>query len=277
MGQKTSIEWTNHTFNPWWGCMKVSQGCKHCYAESWAKRYGHDIWGIEKNRRTFSRQHWSQPKRWHNSAIKNNERKRVFCASMADVFEDNPYVDSEREKLWQVIDDTEMLDWLLLTKRPQNMTSFVPWTSKWPNNVWAMTSVEDQEQADERIPLLLDVPAKIRGLSVEPLLGPLDLQPWLNNLHWVIVGGESGGGSRPMHPDWVRSLRDQCQEHNVSFFFKQWGNWIPSEDDVKAKKVQFTPGKDGSQDCLMRRVSKKMAGRIIDNQQWDEVPHYSLE
>lgn len=272
MGQRSSIEWTDHTFNPWWGCVKVSKGCTHCYAETWANRYGHDVWGPKKHRRTFSETHWKQPVKWNATAKNNNQRERVFCASMADVFEDNPVVESERKKLWRLIERTPMLDWLLLTKRPENMRSFAPWQQQWPTNVWALTSVEDQEQAEERIPLLVDVPAVVRGLSVEPLLGPVDLVPWLSQIQWVIVGGESGRNSRPMHPDWVRHIRMQCIEAGVPFFFKQWGNWIPTDDTDKGVLVPRNLDAESGQDSFMKRISKKNAGRLLDKREWNEIP-----
>lgn len=271
MGQQSSIEWTDHTFNPWWGCIKVSKGCTHCYAETWANRYGHDVWGIRKDRRIFGENHWNQPLKWNALALQNSHRERVFCASMADVFEDNPNIEPERQKLWTLIEKTPMLDWLLLTKRPENMVNFAPWKTQWPLNVWAMTSVEDQEQAEKRIPALLHVPAIVRGLSVEPLLGPVDLSPWLDKIQWVIVGGESGRDSRPLHPEWVRHLREQCIEANVAFFFKQWGNWIKSEPD-EGVRVQLKSGVDSRQDCFMKRISKKEAGRTLDGRYWNEIP-----
>ncbi|MEM7132066.1 MAG: phage Gp37/Gp68 family protein [Chloroflexota bacterium] len=276
MGQKSTIEWTDHTFNPWWGCVKVSKGCTNCYAETWANRYGHDVWGQKKSRRTFSDTHWKQPLKWDKVADNNKQRERVFCASMADAFEDNCSVESERQRLWRLIECTSMLDWLLLTKRPENMKRLAPWNQDWPSNVWALTSVEDQEQAEKRIPSLVDVPAVVRGLSVEPLLGPVDLRPWLDQIQWVIVGGESGRQSRPMHPEWVRCIQQQCRDAKVPFFFKQWGNWIPSDSPAKGILVQENPGVRGSQDCYMKRVSKKDAGRLLDGEEWNQLPQANL-
>jgi len=193
-------------------------------------------------------------------------RMRVFCASMADVFEDNTSIEGERQRLWQVIAETPMLDWLLLTKRPENMRRFAPWTNEWPLNVWAMTSVENEEQAHKRIPILLEVPAIVRGLSVEPLIGPVDLTLWLNDIQWVIVGGESGLGARPMQPDWVRSIRDQCQRADVPFFFKQWGEWVHLENHPR-DELSAAP--------LMKRIGKKSAGRELDGRTWDGLPKVS--
>lgn len=188
---------------------------------------------------------------------------RVFCASMADVFEDNVSIDAERLRLWQIIDETPMLDWLLLTKRPENMLKHTPWKNHWPANIWAMTSVENQDYAVERIPELMKVPATVRGLSVEPLLASVDLRPWLSQIQWVIVGGESGRQARAMNPEWVRDIRDQCLAANVAFFFKQWGEWAPINDQHVGQEHMY-------------RAGKKAAGRVLDGQTWDELPDVEI-
>ena len=175
MAKNSRIEWTTHTFNPWWGCVKVSPACKHCYAESWAKRVGQPVWGIRADRRFFGEAHWNEPLRWDREAAQSGERARVFCASMADVFEDRGDLDPWRDRLWALIEATPNLDWLLLTKRPQHIASMAPWDDRWPANVWLGTTVEDQDCADERLPLLAAVPAAVRFISAEPLLGPVDL------------------------------------------------------------------------------------------------------
>lgn len=275
----TEIEWTSYrtpdgkivpgaTFNPWWGCSKISQGCQHCYAEAWAKRYRYDMWGHQTARRLFGEQHWREPLRWNERAIRQGQRVRVFCASMADVFEDHPQVKESRERLWRLIEETSMLDWLLLTKRPENMRNMVPpsWATSWPNNVWAMTSIENQEQAEQRIPFLLDIPAIVRGLSVEPLIAMVDLSSWLAHIQWVIVGGESGPDARPMYPQWVRAIRNQCLEWGVAFFFKQWGNRYPVEHR-----------NNGSYQVEFHRTNKKAAGRYLDGRTWDEFPDIVAE
>lgn len=272
MGQLSTIEWTDHTFNPWWGCTKVSPGCAHCYAETWSARYGHKIWGPRASRRIFGEQHWNEPLKWNRKATLRGRRERVFCASMADVFEDNLSIDLERVKLWALIEETPMLDWLLLTKRPENMVRFAPWREIWPPNVWAMTSVENQEQAEKRIPFLTQVPAVVRGLSVEPLIGAVDLAPWLDSIHWVIVGGESGRESRPMNPAWVSDVRDQCATADVPFFFKQWGEWAPSLPDAESYRVMDeTIWQDH-----MQRLGKKTAGRLLDGRTWDDLPRVDM-
>lgn len=237
MGKDSAIEWTDHTFNPWWGCVKVSPGCTHCYAETWARRMGHDVWGPAKTtpRREMSDAHWAQPLTWDKAAAAAGVRKRVFCASMADVFEDHPALPPLRARLFALIAQTPHLDWLLLTKRPENMRPFAPteWDEGgWPANVWAMTTVENQEAADVRIPILAEVPARVRGLSCEPLIGPVVLpELYLRSIHWVIAGGESGAKARPPHPKWYRDLRDQCQAAGVAYLFKQHGEWI-SKDQI---------------------------------------------
>jgi len=209
MGKNSSIEWTHHTFNPWWGCDKVSPACKNCYAEAWAKRVGASLWGANAPRRFFGDNHWQQPILWNRHAQRLGRRARVFCASMADVFEERADVEVARERLWQLVDQTPWLDWLLLTKRPHVVASIAPWREQWPENVWLGTTVENQRWARKRIPHLLSTSAKRRFLSCEPLLGHVDLTCFAirGELHWVIAGGESGAFARPTHPDWFRSLR----------------------------------------------------------------------
>lgn len=229
MGANSKIEWTDHTFNPWIGCTKVSPGCTHCYAETEAKYRGWAIWGKGKTRMRTSPSTWKNPIQWNRQAQQERQRKRVFCASLADVFDAE--IDPEwRSDLWEVVRNTPFLDWLLLTKRPEKITKMLPadWGDGWPN-VCLMTSVEDQLRSN-RVEILTSTPARFRALSVEPLLGPVKLKPeWLKKLDWVIVGGESGGHARPMHPDWARALRDQCAAAKVKFLFKQWGCWTPDE------------------------------------------------
>jgi protein gp37 len=135
MGKNSSIEWTHHTFNPWWGCSKISSACDNCYAEKWAKRSGQEVWGASADRRFFGDSHWNEPIKWNRDAEKSRSRQRVFCASMADVFEGRSDLDASRKKLWNVIFQTPMLDWLLLTKRIENVDKMVPWEKKWPDNV----------------------------------------------------------------------------------------------------------------------------------------------
>jgi protein gp37 len=253
----TTIEWTGrrlpdgtliigYTFNPWWGCHKVSQECKHCYAEGIAARYGYRVWGPAATtaRRFFGPEHWREPVQWNAQAAREGHRRNVFCASMADVFEDHPDVGPAREQVWHLIEQTPWLNWLLLTKRPELIGRFAPWGAKpWPDNVWLGTSIGLQQHAAPRLEALVSYPTVVRFVSCEPLLGPLDLTPWLPALHWVICGGESGAHARPMWPAWARSLREQCRTANVPFFFKQWGG-----------------------------RTHAAGGRVLDGRTWDEIP-----
>ncbi len=268
MSENSNISWTDHTYNPWWGCVKVSDGCRECYAETFAKRVGQNVWGPAATtpRRLFGDKHWQEPLRWNAAAAAAGTRARVFCSSMADVFEDHPEVGPHRERLFSLIEQTPSLDWLLLTKRPQNVASMVPvaWAAGFPSNVWMGASTEHQAAADERIPYLLAIPAAVRFLSCEPLLGPINLerpphgaQPdpqsgvypaWYSQqIDWVIAGGESGPKARPMHPDWARSLRDQCVAAGVAFHFKQWGG-----------------------------RTHAAGGRLLDGRTWDEFPSVAV-
>ncbi len=268
MGKNSKIEWTHHTFNPWWGCTRVSAACTHCYAEAWAKRVGARVWGPKAPRRFFGDDHWSGPLKWNQEAANTGERVRVFCASMADVFEARKDLDEAREKLWDLIRQTSQLDWLLLTKRPERIFQTAPWTGAWPKNVWIGTTVEDQVSADKRLPYLAQIPAVLKFISAEPLLSELDIGRWLGtSIDWVITGGESGPYSRPSSPSWFRSLRDQCVQANIPFHFKQWGDWTPDNLVTSCKTTR--QAEDGT---LMFRVGKKNAGRLLDGVPWDDVP-----
>lgn len=362
MAENSTIEWTTHTFNPWRGCTKVSDGCKNCYAEQLAKRNPEILgqWGPQGMRAIAAESYWRLPETWNRAAAKAHEtylglkqhnpelapppRPRVFCASLADVFERLPdthpsteQIKDARYRLWKTILFTPHLDWLLLTKRIENVIpllhEFWDWSegkcaTEWwdtlkmvadwingspPKNVWLGTSVENQEAADERIPALLYVPAAVRFLSCEPLLGPITLKEVhgeyceinaLNGdhgvirplqgrsnkrIHWVIAGGESGAHARPMYPDWVRTLRDQCQAAGVPFFFKQWGEFgrvtchsirgtehpkLPtyltdSYEIVAREDDQVIRCSNGDR---MARVGKKAAGRSLDGREWNEFP-----
>jgi protein gp37 len=277
MAKNSQIEWTNHTFNPWWGCKKVSPACDNCYAELWAKRMGHQLWGTAAPRRFFGNAHWQEPLKWNEEAGITHNRKRVFCASMADVFERRADLNDARSRLWSLIEKTPNLDWLLLTKRPQNVKRLVPWKGEWPTNVWLGTSVENQTLAEKRLPFLLENGAAVRFLSCEPLLGPLDLRPWFTTsdlypIDWVIAGGESGGKSRPMHPDWIVSLLYQCEAANIPFHFKQWGHWVPVDLTNEIAKPQLL-SLSNERPVEMVRLAKKLAGRKLEGTTWDGLPH----
>jgi protein gp37 len=318
MAANTKIEWAHDTFNPWTGCAKVSPACQHCYAEGFARFPHIGTWGASGARMRTSDANWKKPLAWDRQAEAAGTRRRVFCASLADVFEDRADLDPMRADLWRLIKQTPSLDWLLLTKRPARMAS---WAAEhgWPENAWAGTTVEDQRRADERIPALLQVPARVRFLSMEPLLGPVDLSGYLSErwqaeesacgcpvgplddeasvhmdpncaprcricgyamggvpavpLHWVIAGGESGPNARPMHPEWVRSLRDQCIQADVPFHFKQWGEWAPDCLCGKSGVCRTTPRPAGTYPGgVMFRCGKHRAGRLLDGRAWDEVP-----
>lgn len=447
MAENTKIEWAHHTFNPWIGCTKVSPACDHCYAEAdFSHRRKVVQWGAGQPRKHTAPSTWAQPLRWNAEAERLGVRYRVFCASLADVF-DNEVPVSWRRDLFDLIADTPHLDWLLLTKRIGNARTmyadaYLDSARPWPANVWIGASITSQAEADRDITKLLAVPASKRFLSMEPLLGPVDLTRWLrvspqigknlnslvplddqvgqhgfkqsdcitlpgnlphsdrlpampfdalvvppdesangvlqpfhdggmrvvdgksrticaagsatpveiplsikkagkvgdganvvwdgdslimegrsgpsgeslarnlplnagpagaeprsnrgnglagfvragdggapfsSLLHWVIVGGESGPNARPMHPDWARSLRDQCQAADVPFFFKQWGEWMPydfldpaARAATQAKDWQRAHGSDFDRGLV--RVGKKAAGRLLDGREWNEVP-----
>lgn len=256
----------------------MSAACKYCYAESWAKRVGSGVWGSRAPRRFFSASHWRQPLRWNADAEAAGKRQRVFCASMADVFETRSDLDPWRKQLWTLIEATPWLDWLLLTKRPEAVGQIAPWPGDWPNNVWLGTTVESQKWVPRRLDLLLAQPASVRFLSCEPLLGRLDVSPWLSYratpypLDWVIAGGESGAKARPMHPDWVRSLRDQCVAGGVPFHFKQWGAWRPTVNGEAQTKRTVSMTAREEIVVSLSYLGKGEAGRDLDGRTWDELP-----
>lgn len=284
MAENSKIEWCHATFNPWLGCEKVSPACDHCYAEGWAKRTGQaHLWSGERRRTTEA--YWRGPLKWNAAAEAAGVRRRVFCASLADVFDDQ-VPDEWRADLWRLIDECQSLDWLLLTKRPKNaarmiirarqdvlgsrkiVEEHVNWP--WPN-VWIGTTVESQDEARQRIPQLLKVPAAIRFLSCEPLLGPLDLTridldgyseiyplegtteceyddgapaPDLPALDWVICGGESGPHARMMQEEWAGALMHQCASAEVPFFMKQiveHGKKVPFDQWPEDLKIREFP------------------------------------
>jgi protein gp37 len=233
MAENSGIEWTDNTFNPWIGCTKVSPACDHCYAEAWDKRFGGERWGPHAARKRTKT--WGNPLKWHRQADGGAERPRVFVASLADVFDNHKSIEPAwRRELWALIRQCRNLDFLLLTKRPQNITRYLPddWGSGYAN-VWLGTTVENQTEADRRIPHLIAVPAVVHFLSMEPLQGAVDLRDYVGGLEWVIVGGESGPAYRPADPDWFRGLRDQCAAAGVPFLFKQWEG--RNQREIKAK------------------------------------------
>lgn len=225
MAENSAIAWTDHTFNPWWGCTKVSPGCKNCYAETLSKRYVERVlWGDNVQRKPMSENYWNEPLRWNRKAEKSGVRSRVFCGSMCDVFENRRELDVHRNRLFALIDKTPALDWLLLSKRNLDPMQIIPpfsWRDGLPRNVWIGTSIENQDYTG-RMDGLKAIPAYTRFLSIEPILGPVVLGD-LTGINWVIVGGESGPKARPADLSWFRSLRDECKAAGVAFFCKQLG------------------------------------------------------
>lgn len=362
MGDTTAISWCDKTFNPWMGCTKVSPACAQCYAErDMDKRYGKVKWGPSGTRVKTSPQNWKVPLKWNREAQAAGVRYRVFCASLADVFEDwggdilghrgdtlfacpncqhvdrdddvdgfcergdglwrcpacdaivtlrKATLDDLRTELFALIDATPHLDWLLLTKRPENIRKMlVPhslervkghvsqnegdgYLLRRRNNLWLGATVENQEYADQRIPALLECRdlSPVLFLSCEPLLGPVNVAQFLEGgrIDWVIAGGESGPNARPSHSDWFRSLRDQCAAAGVPFHFKQWGEWAPfydrDKDDPDWRRVpRQTPrvcrinaaggcGFHGDRLVYFRRAGKKAAGRLLDGVEHNEFP-----
>lgn len=279
MAENSKIEWCRHTFNPWVGCTKISPACEHCYAESWAKRTGKpELWNGERRRTTAG--NWNQPAKWNAAAAAAGRRDRVFCASLADVF-DNQVPAPWRIDLFWLITQTPALDWMLLTKRPQNIGKMIEpfWSRGLPKNVWVGTTIEDRARlmnADH----LRRVPAAIRFLSIEPLLEDLG-EINLAGIHLVIVGGESGPGARPMHPAWARSIRDQCAAAGVAFLFKQWGEWVPEAHGSGWMILDRDGGLDVPDDrwadeskgeVVATRVGKKRAGRLLDGVEHNGMP-----
>lgn len=311
MSDKTKIEWTDATWNPITGCSVVSAGCKHCYAMKLAgTRLRHHpsragltvdtkngpVWTGEVR---LNEQWLTQPMRWKRPRM-------VFVCAHADLFHD-AVPDEWIDLIFSAMELSPQHTFQVLTKRASRMRDYIN-SRAWKNyplpNVWLGVSVEDQAAADVRIPLLLDTPAAIRWISAEPLLGPVDISDHLWGranpcddcpqdadcdcgftprhkvtlepaLHWVVVGGESGLNARPMHPQWARDLRDQCEAAGVPFLFKQWGEWLPmlgQREGVPVKQKTETP--DG---WVMGWAGKKKAGRLLDGVQHDGYPKGSKE
>lgn len=265
MAETTGISWTNHTFNMAWGCHEVSPGCDNCYARTVAKRWGHNVWGPPKDtdRRLFGESHWAEPLKWNRDAERAGERRRVFCSSMADVFEAHPLYDGEggeREMLWTLIRETPWLDWQILTKRPERIARHLPadWGKGYPN-VWLGTSIENQDYTRRARTLVL-VPAPVHFLSLEPLLGPVDLTACIVDedstadvttaIDWVIVGGESGPRHRPMEIEWLEDLRAQCDFAGIPMWVKQDSGRSPGlqgriPDDLWVQQFPTTAYREG--------------------------------
>jgi len=239
MGQDTKISWAHHTFNAALGCTKVSDGCKHCYAETFTKnRMGLKVWGNEP-RRPMSAAYWKQPAKWNKLAIAAGERHRVFCGSMFDWCEDDYTVAAQVERLWPVIDATPQLDWLLLTKRPERIMQVMPPGILGYPNIWLGTSIEDMRvawRADE----FRNISAAVRFISYEPALGPLN-EIDLSGIDWVIYGGESGPGRREDDVTWSLGMELICRTQHVAFWMKQRSGARPGEMDGRATVTRQLP------------------------------------
>jgi protein gp37 len=275
VAENTGISWAHNTFNPWWGCSRVSAACRSCYADEWDRRFGGDHWGANADRKTFGEKHWAKPLKWDRRAASTGTPERVFCASMGDVFEDHQQLNAPRQQLWDLIDQTPNLRWLILTKRPENVAGMVPWGNTWPRTVWLGVTAETQADADRRLPILASLPATVRFVSAAPLLGPLRLTQWFfggvrwstagqmiarepSPIHWVITEGESGRRAKPSHPDWFRDIRDRCLTHGVRYHHKQNGEWEP------IGPLYEQPGDCGeADDARMNAVTLETEGRRI--------------
>lgn len=316
MAENTAIEWCDHTWSPVWGCTEVSKaetgggGCDNCYARTLAHRFGYGWNGAPM--REFGDHHWNEPLRWNRRAAEHGKQPRVF-PSMCDPF-DKDWPPGVRERFLELIALTPNLTWLLLTKRIGNVARMVPaewlWPDGWPRNVWLGATMVNQPEYDRDIGKLLRIPARVHFLSIEPMLGPIDMRIGgasmpdhaehrpLAQLDWVICGGESGPGARPMHPDWARSLRDQCAAAGVPFMFKQNGEWADAKTagvvqsgpvlgkhgdvpDWMHQEVLLFPGSamrvrahswTGHATDLMFRVGKKAAGRLLDGVEHNGFP-----
>jgi protein gp37 len=284
----TGIEWTDETWNVVTGCKRVSPGCDNCYAARLAagRLRGHPRYeGVAEMAEAGPR--WTGEVRWHRELLEQPLRwqrpRRIFVCAQSDLF--HPYVPPcFIADVWAVMASAKQHTFQVLTKRPARMQYLLtdpPGGVTWPlPNVWLGVSVEDQQRAEERIPLLLQTPAALRYVSCEPLLGAVNLKLYLplttrgrggpiraeGGIGWVIGGGESGPGARPMHPDWARSLRDQCQAADVPFFFKQWGAWAPYRTGIHGASDVDVAGQ------VMTRIGKRRAGRLLDGREWEEMP-----
>jgi protein gp37 len=247
VGAKTGIHWCHHTFNAVWGCTKVDRGCRDCYAEKLSARWGFDVWGPSTPYRLFGESHWNEPKTWNAAAYDARQRRRCFGGSMCDPF-DQDWPKETRARLWKLIRETGSLDWMLLTKRPENIERLLPsdWGYGW-GNVWLYASAHDQESLVMRAGILRGIPAIVRGISLEPLVGnDVDLRaihlqkkwaPELRPIHHLIAGGESAGKAAAELPlETIDRLLEQTSRYQLPFFFKQFGTVLAAEYGYKNKK-----------------------------------------
>lgn len=295
----TKIEWTQETWNPVTGCTKISPGCQHCYAERMAKRLA-GRYGYPKDEPfkpgVLHSDKLDEPLKW-------KKPRQVFVCSMGDLFHDAVPFQTIAE-VFKVMRLAENHTFQVLTKRPQRMAEFIEWMqaislvdgivsfAEAHQNIWFGITAENQEQADQRIPFLLQIPVAVKFVSVEPMLSEVDIEASLYKascfpesegwrLDWIIVGGESGPGARPMHPEWARSIRDQCRTAKVPFFFKQWGEWIstshhqphmPSNHMAWPWAFKNSNGDLRGDTTMVFKVGKKIAGRLLDGREWNEMP-----
>lgn len=271
MGKKSGIAWTDGTFNPWWGCVEVSPACDNCYARTWDARFDGNHWGKDAPRRFFGDKHWNEPLRWNRSATESGERFLVFCASMADVFESGrDDIEPHRARLWDLIRKTPKLTWLLLTKRPQNIGRMLPGDLKIATNIWPGTTVESPDYLWRAEALAAQTWARVRFVSMEPLLADTSIAAALaSGINWVIAGGESGDGARPLVMDRVRKLRDESVAARVPFLFKQadeGSDGVTIEGDA-FKKPDLRKSADG-----MSRRHWLVEKPFLDGKQWMQFP-----
>lgn len=328
MARNSGVEWAGASFNPWLGCSKISPGCKHCYAVTDTpvrvhRARGLELWGAGAPRHVTASAYWRAPMAWDRAAAAAGAPMRVFCGPDCDAFEvadgrrlvgdvggdARPWrtLDDVRAALWALVESTPHLIWMLTTKRIENVRRMVParWFKPdgWPRNVWILCTVEDAERAAERLPILRELPAPVRGVSFEPALSSVDWPAYLRcdgggeyghglsrtvvhaggccrrarAFDWLIAGGERG--PRPPHPGWFREAREACRAAAVPFFFKQWGDWLPLGDagpeHSGAPRADVWWGQEGAPDdlpLLTFRVGKKRAGRLLDGAEHSEVP-----
>jgi protein gp37 len=281
MGETSKVEWTDSSWSPWYGCHKVSQGCAHCYAYREMAKYGKQPNIVTRSKTTFR-----APLSWAKK--KANWGKKIFVCPWSDFWIEE--ADPWREEALHIMRQTPMFTYIVPSKRLERVPDHLPgdWGAGW-EHVWLGASIEDQAAADLRVPLLLRIPCKTRFLSCEPLLGEIDSDLWIvdgyggyrynaltgeewpftvepilgNKINWVIAGGESGSDARPCHPDWMRSLRNQCEQASVPFFFKSWGEYIPAEPPAEQRytmPVEFI------------RVGRKQSGCMLDGREWHQYP-----
>lgn len=326
----TMISWAHYTFNPWRGCVKISPSCRFCYAETDTKRWGLDLWG-KNAERAITKTTWRNPAKWNREAEQAGEMRRVFCASEADVFEDRPDLVDARNRTFDLVEATPWLIWMFCTKRPENIAKLAArYSGGWPSNVWLGVTAETQRFANERIPHLIVHPVSVRFVSAGPTLGLVNMrripvpggsglfydvlgkrwgepgawsEPMSRGVDWVITEGESGNkpGIRPSHPDWYRTMRDQCTATGVPYHHKQNGMWVAADQielpnrfagqdwarnprrhlmlassGEKKTVGELTGGEDLS--CgwthMVRVASKHESGRLLDGRLWNGFPEY---